>query len=258
VYYRVYTVDGAILSKSAFDPGDPFIGRIAARSVPPPHTATSLKRRLANAENLSDEAGLTATLFLNPCAQTAMLPTDNVAILNGTTSETPFTLVLSEEPPMERNNTAAPVVKNKVDNQRYLYYRLYTQVNEDPSTAAFNTADPALGRIEVLHVCPPYEAGSIKRCIAKAEGKSIYAVADLYSNIASSEAIENGSQIVLLEDGSMGSSPDSPIILVRPGEWEGFWRKVFKKVKHPSPVSGSYISLFLLVRAVKPRLRVTE
>ncbi|KAJ6570322.1 hypothetical protein B0H10DRAFT_2237941 [Mycena sp. CBHHK59/15] len=50
VYYRVYAPDGAIPSKTAPDPGNPFIGRIKATSVPPPHNVLSLKRTLGELE----------------------------------------------------------------------------------------------------------------------------------------------------------------------------------------------------------------
>jgi hypothetical protein len=36
VYYRVYTERGALLSKSSAETGDPSVGRVLGRSVPPP------------------------------------------------------------------------------------------------------------------------------------------------------------------------------------------------------------------------------
>ncbi|KAJ6617349.1 hypothetical protein B0H10DRAFT_2218681 [Mycena sp. CBHHK59/15] len=54
------------------------------------------------------------------------------------------------------------------------------------------TNSRALGRIEKIHVAPPHEPATIKRCIAKAEGKPIYAYADLYQDISADTAMING------------------------------------------------------------------
>ncbi|KAJ7728109.1 hypothetical protein B0H16DRAFT_1726972 [Mycena metata] len=54
VHYRIYTPSGAVLVKAAASRPDPFVGRILARSVPPPHLAGMLKRRILAAEGLPD------------------------------------------------------------------------------------------------------------------------------------------------------------------------------------------------------------
>ncbi|KAJ7647858.1 hypothetical protein FB45DRAFT_210142 [Roridomyces roridus] len=54
VHYRIYTPTGAIPVKAAASSPDPFVGRILARSVPPPHLAGMLKRRILAAEGLPD------------------------------------------------------------------------------------------------------------------------------------------------------------------------------------------------------------
>ena len=43
-YYRIFAEDGAIPTKTSATPGDPFLGRIKAISVPPPHTAKAVKQ----------------------------------------------------------------------------------------------------------------------------------------------------------------------------------------------------------------------
>ncbi|KAJ7929454.1 hypothetical protein B0H13DRAFT_1859664 [Mycena leptocephala] len=58
VYYRVYTPDAAIHSKSAWDAKDQFLGRIAANSIPPPHNVGSLKRCIAHTEGLLEACRL--------------------------------------------------------------------------------------------------------------------------------------------------------------------------------------------------------
>ncbi|KAJ7491858.1 hypothetical protein B0H11DRAFT_2008137 [Mycena galericulata] len=54
VHYRIYTPSGAVPVKAAASRPDPFVGRILARSVPPPHLASMLKRRILAAEGLPD------------------------------------------------------------------------------------------------------------------------------------------------------------------------------------------------------------
>ncbi|KAJ7240082.1 hypothetical protein C8J57DRAFT_1478285 [Mycena rebaudengoi] len=54
VHYRIYTPNGAVPVKAAASRPDPFVGRILARSVPPPHLAGMLKRRILAAEGLPD------------------------------------------------------------------------------------------------------------------------------------------------------------------------------------------------------------
>jgi hypothetical protein len=79
------------------------MGRVIARSVPPPHTVASLKRRLVSAENISDPVGLRTVLYLNAVAQAPMNDTTKVKIvgpspdISGATPETAFALALVEE-----------------------------------------------------------------------------------------------------------------------------------------------------------------
>ena len=85
VYYRIYALDGAIPSKTPATPSDPFLGRIKARSVPPPHrdTAQAVKFSIAKVENIEDRAN--ARLFLTPYSQLPMGDADKVTALNRTT-----------------------------------------------------------------------------------------------------------------------------------------------------------------------------
>ena len=83
VYYRIYAEDGAFLSKtSASD--DPFLGRIKARSVPPPHrdTAQAVKRSIAIVENIKDYTS--TSLFFTPYSQSPLGNADQVTGLNHT------------------------------------------------------------------------------------------------------------------------------------------------------------------------------
>ena len=95
VYYRIYAEDGAIPSKTPVAPGDLFLGRIKATSVPPPRTVKVVKCSIAKVENIKDRES--TTLFLTPCSETPMDDAEKVTILNGTgpgsTPQEPLALV---------------------------------------------------------------------------------------------------------------------------------------------------------------------
>ena len=95
VYYRIYAEDGAIASKTPAAPSDPFLGRIKARSVPPPHTVKAVKHSIAKVEDIKDPTS--ATLFLTIYSQSPMGDADKVAILKrsgpGSTPQEPLALV---------------------------------------------------------------------------------------------------------------------------------------------------------------------
>jgi hypothetical protein len=101
VYYRIYDPDGAIVSKSAFDPGNPFLGRITARSVPPPHTVISLKRCIVKAENIQDPGGIRTRLFRNNNGGVVVDSATKVLIIgtgpvDGSAPQSAFALIFSE------------------------------------------------------------------------------------------------------------------------------------------------------------------
>ena len=88
-------MDGAIPSRTPAASSDPFLGRIKARSVAPPHTVQTVKRSIAKVENIKDFKS--ASLFLTPYSQSPMSDADKVAILNrtgpGSTPQEPLALV---------------------------------------------------------------------------------------------------------------------------------------------------------------------
>ena len=95
VYYLIYTEDGGIPSKIPVTPGDPFLGRIKIRSVPPPRTVKAVKRSITKVENI--KGGESASLFLSPNSQSPMDDAEKINILNGTgpgsTPQEPLALV---------------------------------------------------------------------------------------------------------------------------------------------------------------------
>ena len=50
MYYQLYADDSEILSKVAIDAEEPFLGRIRADCVAPPHSPTSIKRCISRVE----------------------------------------------------------------------------------------------------------------------------------------------------------------------------------------------------------------
>ena len=100
VFYRIYpdyAEDGAIPSKTSFTPGDAFLGRIKVISVPPPHTAKTVKCSIATVENIKN--GESTCLFLTPYSKSHMDDANNDIILNrtgtgpGSTPQEPLALV---------------------------------------------------------------------------------------------------------------------------------------------------------------------
>ena len=98
VFYRIYAEDGAVPSKTPV-PGDPFLGRIKARSVPPPHrdTAKAVKLTIARVENINDRTS--TSLYLTPYSQSPMGDADKITALNriasgpGSTPQDPLAFV---------------------------------------------------------------------------------------------------------------------------------------------------------------------
>ncbi|KAJ7762866.1 hypothetical protein B0H14DRAFT_2403597, partial [Mycena olivaceomarginata] len=238
VYYRIYAPDGAIPSKSAFDSSNPFVGRITARSVPPPHNVTLLKRCFVKTENFSDPAGLRTVLYLNPAAQAPMQNTAKVAILGagstpGSTPETAFAVVFAEELTAAEKVAARAleVGENCGHNPEYLYYHLFTEFGEDTSTVSFDPGEPALGRIKKIDISPPHTPATIKRCIARTEKKPIYAyTAELFADISCETPMDDGSFVSLFRDDCVGSTADKPMVLVQPERRAGLYNVPIKVI----------------------------
>jgi hypothetical protein len=107
VYYRVYTEDGLLLSKSAVRTGDRSLGRILGMAVTPPHTVLSLKKCLCRVEGFKD--GQTMELFDSCTAQSPMDDKRTISLLTesgpGSSQCKPLALVVS--PPFEGGGLSA-------------------------------------------------------------------------------------------------------------------------------------------------------
>ncbi|KAJ7288686.1 hypothetical protein C8J57DRAFT_1116244 [Mycena rebaudengoi] len=239
VYYRIYDPDGAIVLKSLFDPGNPLLGRIIARSVPPPHTVSSLKRCIVKAENIEDPGGIRTCLF---CTHTAIVPLLSVTKVqligstgtgDGSTPQTAFALIFTETLAKEEKAVSDTIVlAESASDPQYFYYRLYTPAGEDISSTSCDPNDPAMGRIVKINVAPPYSVVAIKRRIAKVEGKPIYAYAELFPDISADVPLPDGKSLSLLKNESLGSTAEKPVVLVQPERRARLFNRPIQKVSN--------------------------
>ncbi|KIM81236.1 hypothetical protein PILCRDRAFT_821690 [Piloderma croceum F 1598] len=71
VYYLVYTENGARRSKQPVDSDNPYLARIWAKQVTPPHTVTSLKHCICDIERIP-QAFIRGQLFSNILSESPM------------------------------------------------------------------------------------------------------------------------------------------------------------------------------------------
>ncbi|KAJ7454631.1 hypothetical protein B0H11DRAFT_2287921 [Mycena galericulata] len=215
VYYRVYAMDGPLRCKKPHE-DNPYLGRVKATSVPPPHTSASLKRVLVQVEALPDPTGELTGLFQTNDACTVLASNGNVEILTGDIGETAQTAVAlvflaAPEEPLNTPSTDEAVSADD-DDVPYLYYRLYTRGGEDKSVRSFDAAEQSLGRVKRSSIAPPRNVLSVKRRIAKVEAKTIYSFADLFTDLKAKKAHSTDAVVA----NTVGASKDDPIFLVQP------------------------------------------
>ena len=244
VFYRIYAEDGGIPSKMPFTPGDPFLGRIKARFVPPPRTFEAVKRSITKVENIKGDES--TSLFLTPYSQSPMDDADKVIILNGTgpgsTPQEPLALVAkmsnSERSALESEgrgelasaaepDTTSPKIQYRTSIQHSftilfiisrlleeVYYLLYNIDYEMPSKVAFDPEEASLGRIRADSVAPPHSLTSIKRCISRVERNPAFAwYADLFADTSCDTPLKEG-HISIHRTGRPGMSPNEPMAVV--------------------------------------------
>ncbi|KAJ7447973.1 hypothetical protein FB451DRAFT_1289488 [Mycena latifolia] len=223
VYYRLYTLDGMLHCKNRQQ--SPFIGRIKATSVPPPHTVTSLKRALVQAEGLPDPDGQLTGIFETRDACKAMAVDARADILTGdlgATAQTPVALVFLTSPKEPLQAASDDDLDNGGGNRLPpLYYRLYNRGGEEPSSCSFDANESALGHVKRESIAPPRDVLSVKRRIARAEGKPIYEFADLFTDML---AVNPRSSNALVDD-MFGSSKENPVLLVQPERRPGLYNR---------------------------------
>ena len=114
VYYRVYKDSLAVRSMRPADINDPLVGRLNIDSIPPPHTATSIKRCISQLEGLDNWEEW--QLFINILSESPMgnehislltsdhpgsTPDDSIAIVLDSIHVAPVAVpALSQVPPV--------------------------------------------------------------------------------------------------------------------------------------------------------------
>ncbi|KAJ7070460.1 hypothetical protein B0H15DRAFT_917920 [Mycena belliarum] len=256
VYYRVYTPDGAIPLRTPADAGNPFIGRVKATTVPPPHNVLSLKRALSAAEGLADPDGSRTSIYA-VCTDTHPAePNAKVALLGLGLGETPGAavgLVFHEE--LSNNEYEGRHSKDESERTyvpQYVYYRLHTQSGEAASVRAFDRSEPAVGRIDKMEIAPPNDVLSVRRCIARAEGQPIYRFGHLYGDPTETQPWAD--KTLLTDDGwdFPGSTATSPLLLVIPERRPGLLNRPLKVLEEQRKAHTAFWSSELMWLAAAP------
>ena len=242
VYYRIYSEDGAIPSKTPATPSDLFLGRIKATSVPPPHTVKAVKHKIERVEGIKHSTS--SSLFLTPYKKSPMGDSEKLAILNPSTgsestAQEPLELVAkmsnSERSALEAgrrgglksavSDTTSPEIQYRTSHStlsffsfrtnisRVVFYRLYAIDSDDdlPSKVAFDPGESSLGRIRVDSVAPPHSPISIKRCISRVEEIPELA----YANLFSGDTLLKEGHISLLRTDDPGLSRKKAMAIVQ-------------------------------------------
>ncbi|KAJ7093389.1 hypothetical protein B0H15DRAFT_832147 [Mycena belliarum] len=231
IYYRPYSLDGAIPSKRAFEGGRLCIGRLRTTAVPPPHTVAALKRALLHVEEIADPTGERTGLFQTADSRSAMME-GRVSILTGdlgATPETALALVYHGELPSARTRAPDEEDAAAADDADYLYYRLYTHAGEATSTRPVTSGNPSLARVRRVHIAPPRDSASAKRLIAHAERSPVYAFADLVSDLAAGAPLPPDTPLLA----SHGATPQCPVLLVQPERRAGLHNRPLLVVTAP-------------------------
>ena len=99
MYYTFFTKTGAIPCKNPVDKQDPYLGRVEARRIAPPHTVESVIRCICHVEE--DSRDHYSQLFLSASSASPMDRQERVAILTGSgpgsNPRQPLALLLLDE-----------------------------------------------------------------------------------------------------------------------------------------------------------------
>ncbi|KAF7318488.1 hypothetical protein HMN09_00358000 [Mycena chlorophos] len=143
LYYRLFTLDGALTVNTTFDPHDPLVGRIKTSSVAPPHYPLSLKRRLGEAEGLLDPQGLRMQLY--PLASSLEVFAEGFVVGKlgtdvGATPDTAVALVMIDSRPIrDQAGWRVPTMTQHVG--KYIYYTLHMPAGSIHSSCAFDPSE---------------------------------------------------------------------------------------------------------------------
>jgi hypothetical protein len=131
VYYRVYAEDGAIPSVNPVFSDDPYLGRILAHLVAPPHIVINLKNTLSVLENI--DGSVPMSLFGTASSQTPMDDTACVSILAypglGCTSDKPIALLAA----FSARNPPPDIVASEIATENRTPHMIrYSKYNNEP------------------------------------------------------------------------------------------------------------------------------
>ncbi|KIM71222.1 hypothetical protein PILCRDRAFT_830490 [Piloderma croceum F 1598] len=232
IYYRIYAEDGVILTMNPVYSDDPYLGRILARHVAPPHTVGSLRRCLSSAENIDARVNTTTfiytSLFITTSSESPMDDSDRMSILAhsgpGHTANEPVALVCglfcpSSVPRPALSQDGKPFLELMAERgprpfeTQYLYYQVYKNSIAVKSKQPAHPDDSYVGRISVDFVSPPHTAKSIIRCISKIEELCLSTESQLFTNISSESPIGEGHVSILTSD-RPGFTPEDPMAFV--------------------------------------------
>ncbi|KAJ7089536.1 hypothetical protein C8R44DRAFT_892231 [Mycena epipterygia] len=237
IFYRFYSPSSAIVSRNAFDAADPFLGRIKLIAVASPRTVDSLKRFLAQSENLNDPANERTDLY-SVASSDSPIRNGNLHLMDmdlGSSPQLPVAFVLRQDLSdaekasvggihIPDNFRISPGVlegrrrsHSRTETEmepRYIYYRVYTPERAIRSLDAFHPKDSFLGRIDVTRIPPPHTVATLSQCLANAEKLSYQHVYPLIFLTAASQYSMPGTQKISILGRGPGSVPEEALALV--------------------------------------------
>ena len=129
-------------SKTAFDEGNTYLGRVDVLSVAPPYTVASLKSRIAKAEVIVDRQ---LQLFEDTDGEALMKDADRASILSdtfpGCLEDDPLALVYGPETPGQRSTMTKPIrakFKSSEKDRQKLAHRILTLFIQGPTAESIS------------------------------------------------------------------------------------------------------------------------
>ncbi|KAJ7339222.1 hypothetical protein DFH08DRAFT_1082595 [Mycena albidolilacea] len=211
-------------------------------SSPPPYNPPRHVLYYYN-QRIPDPLGVRARLYRRPSDQTPIDDAAEMSILGASAiASTPgdaLVLVFMDELTAEEKGDVPQIEgaeAREVEVGGYVYYHLYTRSGEDESTRAFDPDELAIGRIDRSTIAPPRDALEIKRRIAGAEGKSIYAFAELYAHVSGAPLADDGCCTGPPGIDFPGSNAKNALLIVQPERRAGLYNRPLKILQaQPSP-----------------------
>jgi WD40 repeat protein len=114
VYYQVFSDDEIIESKHPFSADNPYVGRVFASHVPPPHNVKSIKRFLRKRENIPVDQHI--DLFASVSSVSKLEDMDHLSLLAvdgpGSDADDPIVLIMKEIRHTSSSNAESPALSD--------------------------------------------------------------------------------------------------------------------------------------------------